>query len=110
MNHGQFRSTLGLVNQADRINALKFGEVGLISKNKSSPSNPSLTQWNLFFPLNPVNNQQKRVVSSAAAELFGHIIDTSIHSPAIEATTQMSKSKKKERGQFKITIESEYDS
>ena len=110
MNHGQFRSTLGLVNQADRITALKFGEVGLISKNKSSPSNPSLTQWNFFFPLNPVNYQQKRVVSSAAAELFGHIIDTSIHSPAIEAITQMSKSKKKERGQFKITIESEYDS
>jgi hypothetical protein len=110
MNHVQFRSTLGLVNQADRITASKFGEVGLISKNKSPFSNPSLTQWNFFFPLNPVNYQQKMVVSSAAAELFGHIIDTSIHSPAIEAITQMSKSKKKERGQFKITIESEYDS
>ena len=109
MNHGQFRSTLGLVNQAYRITALKFGEVGLIGKNKLVIGYPSFTEWNFFFPLNPVNYQQKLFISSTAAELFGHIINTSIGSPET-VLTQLSKFRKDGREHFVITIESEYDS
>ena len=116
MSRRPYIPTLEIVNHPFRITALKFGEVGLISKiNRSEDRTPisdnaSLTEWDFFFPLIPVNYQQKLVISSTAAELFGHIINTSIHSPAFETVMEMSKSKKNEREHFQITIESDHDS
>jgi hypothetical protein len=113
MYHGLFRPTLGLVKKADLITALKCGEVGLIGKKRIVMDwvngYPSFTEWNFFFPLNPVNYQQKLLISSTAAELFGHIINTSIGLPET-VLTQLSKFKKDGREHFVITIESEYDS
>ena len=66
--------TLGPDNQTARINATKFGEVGIICKKKNSVGD--IIDWNLFIPLNPVNYNDKMFISSVRAELFGHIVDT----------------------------------
>ncbi len=65
----------------------------------------TITDWNFFIPLNPVNIQQKSVISSAGAELFGHIIDTC--SLPNKAVTELSMSKKNERDRYRITLESQ---
>jgi hypothetical protein len=105
---------LGAANQTTRINVTKFGEVGIIWKKKNQHLGPhfhpvgDITDWNLFIPLNPVNVNDKLVISFAHAELFGHIVDTS-NSPN-ETLMELSKSKKNERCLYTITIESQYDS
>jgi hypothetical protein len=108
MSDWQFRPTLGATNQTTRIAALNMGEVGIIfKKNNLKPVGlgpNTITDWNLFIPLNPVNIQQENVISSAGAELFGHIIDT-CNLPN-KAATHLSMSKKNERDRYRITLES----
>jgi hypothetical protein len=108
MSDWQFRPTLGATNQTTRIAASKMGEVGMILKknNQLIDFGPNtITDWNFFIPLNPVNIQQKSVISSAGAELFGHIIDTC--SLPNKAVTELSMSKKNERDRYRITLESQ---
>jgi hypothetical protein len=108
MSHASFRPTFAAANQTTRINALNMGEVGIIFKKKNQPvgvTSNTITDWNFFIPLNPVHSQQKSVISSAGAELFGHIIDTC--SLPNKAVTEMSKSKKNERGRYTVTLESQ---
>jgi hypothetical protein len=108
MSHASFRPTFTAANQTTRINALNMGEVGVIFKKKNQPvgvTSNTITDWNFFIPLNPVNLQQKSVISSAGAELFGHIIDTC--SLPNKAVTELSMSKKNERDRYRITLESQ---
>jgi hypothetical protein len=108
MSHGLFQPTLGATNQTTRIAASTMGEVGMILKKKNQPIGVgpnTITGWNLFIPLNPANNQQRKIITSASAELFGHIIDTSNH-PNV-AITKLSTSKKNERGSYTMTLESQ---
>jgi hypothetical protein len=103
-----FQPTLGACNQTTRIAASKMGEVGVILKKNNQPVGVdpnTITGWNLFIPLNPANNQQRKIITSASAELFGHIIDTSNH-PNV-AITKLSTSKKNERGSYTMTLESQ---
>ncbi|EFX82242.1 hypothetical protein DAPPUDRAFT_316917 [Daphnia pulex] len=108
MSHGLFQPTLGATNQTTRIAASTMGEVGMILKKKKQPigAGPNtITDWNLFIPLNPANYQQRRFIASASAELFGHIVDTSNHLNV--AITKLSTSKKNERGSYTMTLESQ---
>jgi hypothetical protein len=107
-----FRPTLGAANQKPFINASKMGEVGIIFKKKDHVGVTSNTitgyptpYWNFFIPLNPVNIQQKNVISSASAELFGHIVDTST-SPN-KALKELSTSKKDDRRNYSMTLQSQ---
>ncbi len=109
MSHWQFRPTLGATNQTTRIAASKMGEVGVIfKKNNLKPVGfgpNTITDWNFFIPLNPVNIQQENLISSAGAELFGHIIDTC--SLPNKAVTELSMSKRNDRDRYRITLESQ---
>lgn len=103
-----FQPTLGAANQKTRIAASKMGDVGMILKKKNQPVGfgpKTITYLSVFMPLNPVNIQQKKIIASAAAELFGHIIDISNHPN--EAITKLSTSKKNERGSYTMTLESQ---
>ncbi len=109
MSDWQFRPTLGATNQTARIGASKMGEVGVIFKKSNlipvgfGPN--TITDWNFFIPLNPVNLQQKSVISSAGAELFGHIIDTC--SSPNKAVAELSMSKRNERDRYTMSLESQ---
>jgi hypothetical protein len=103
-----FQPTLAGANQTPRINVSKMGEVGIIFKKKNQPvgvGSNTITDWNLFIPFNTVHDQQRKIIASASAELFGHIVDIS-NSPN-KALTELSTSKKDDRRNYSMTLESQ---